>query len=188
MGATVREGTEGPYRSPGMFERRAVAPATTAQVAVFFVLTYATTWTAFIVAGLLPGGWDGLRWPLLLIGSIGPSAVAIALTARAQGRAGVRELLGRLLQWRVGLRWYMFALGFLAAVKLGVAVVYRVANGSWPHFGGQTWYATLMAIVAAGIFGGPLGEEIGWRGYALPRLSQRFGLATASLLLGVVWC
>jgi membrane protease YdiL (CAAX protease family) len=42
-------------------------------------------------------------------------------------------------------------------------------------------------MVVATIFGGPLGEEIGWRGYALPRLTERFGLARASLALGLIW-
>jgi CAAX protease family protein len=186
MRATIRKG--GPQRrSTGGSENWASASATPTQVVPFFALTYTITWTAFIVADLLPDGASGIGWPLLLLGSITPSGVAIALTARSQGRAGLRRLLSRLLQWRVGLGWYVFALGFFAAVKLAVAVLYRIGNGSWPHFGGQTWYATLVAIVVAGIFGGPLGEEIGWRGYALPRLAQRFGFATASLVLGILW-
>jgi membrane protease YdiL (CAAX protease family) len=156
-------------------------------VLVFVLLTYSVTWFFFVVAGLLPSASSGLQLPLLLIGSFAPSGVALALTARSQGGPGVRQLLSRLLRWRVGLRWYVFALGFLAAVKLFAAVLYRVANGSWPHFGGEAWYAIVPAIVAAGIFGGPLGEELGWRGYALPGLSERFGPAAASLILGVIW-
>jgi uncharacterized protein len=166
----------------------AASPAATSRsLLAFVVLTYAVTWVLFISAGLLPAGWAGLRLPLLLVGSFAPSGVAVALTARARGRTGVRDLLGRLLLWRVHVRWYVFAVGFFAAVKLTVAVLYRIANGAWPHLGGQAWYAILPAIVAAGIFGGPLGEEIGWRGYALPRLADRFGLATGSVVLGLIW-
>jgi membrane protease YdiL (CAAX protease family) len=151
----------------------------------FFALTYLCTWTFFLVADR--GGGSGLRLPLMLLGSFMPSLVAIALTAHGDGRRGVRELLGRLLLWRVGLRWYVFALTFLAVVKLVVAALYRVTTGGWPQFGDQPVAAILVAIVVSGIVGGPLGEEIGWRGYALPRLTQRWGLAPASLLLGVVW-
>jgi membrane protease YdiL (CAAX protease family) len=155
-----------------------------AQVLGFVSLTYVGTWTFFLVAD---HGGAGLRLPLMLLGSFMPSLVAIALTARGDGRRGVRELLARLVQWRVGLRWYVFALTFLAVVKLAVAVVYRVTTGGWPHFGETNVATILVAIVVSGIVGGPLGEEIGWRGYALPRLTQRWGLAPASLLLGVVW-
>lgn len=162
-------------------------PRAVNQVLRFFLVTYAVTWVAFITAGLLSDRLAGLRLPLLLVGAAAPSGVAIALTARDEGRRGVRELLGRLLRWRVGLRWYVFALGYMAAVKLVVAVIHRLSVGSWPRFGGQAWYGVLIAIVVSGIFGGPLGEEIGWRGYALPRLTQRLGAAAASVLLGVVW-
>jgi membrane protease YdiL (CAAX protease family) len=153
----------------------------------FFVLTYALTWALFIAAGLLSDAAGGIQLTLLLVGSFAPSIVAVVLTAGADGRAGVRELLGRLLHWRVELRWYVFALAYMALVKLAVAVIYRSTKGEWPHFGDLNWYAILPAIVAAGIFGGPLGEEIGWRGYALPRLTQRFGWGPAGVGLGLVW-
>jgi membrane protease YdiL (CAAX protease family) len=99
----------------------------------------------------------------------------------------VRELLGRLLRWRVRGRWYAFALGYFAVVKLAAAALYRVGQGSWPPFGPTQWYVVLLAIVLAGIVGGPLGEEIGWRGFALPALSDRLGPAVASLVLGLIW-
>lgn len=153
----------------------------------FFSMTYVATWTLFITAGHLPTHDTAARLILLLVGASAPSLVAIALTARWEGHRGVRELLGRLLQWRVQLRWYAFALGYFLAIRLGAAVLVRVSTGAWPPFGSQAWYGVLVAIVASGIVGGPLGEEIGWRGYALPRLSSRFGPALGSLLLGLVW-
>ena len=156
----------------------------------FFSITFAVTWTCFIAAALLSTrapALAGLRWPLLILGAFAPSAVAVLLTARDEGRAATRSLLRRVVAWRVGLRWYAFALGYMAAIKLAVALVYRVITGAWPQFGHQAWYAVMAAMVVATIFGGPLGEEIGWRGYALPRLAARFGLARASVLLGLVW-
>jgi membrane protease YdiL (CAAX protease family) len=154
------------------------------QVVVFFLLTYAFTWAFFLVAMPMP---SGPRTVLILVGALGPSLIAIVLTARSDGRAGVKELLGRLLKWRVKLRWYAFALGYMAAVKLTVAVIFRIGHGRWPHFGEHSVATILVLIVVVGIIGGPLGEEIGWRGYALPRLAQRFGLAPAGLMLGLVW-
>jgi membrane protease YdiL (CAAX protease family) len=160
----------------------------------FVTLTYAVTWTCFAAAAVLSGSTAfavpalaALRWPLLILGAFAPSAVAVGLTARAEGRPGAVALLRRVLAWRVGVRWYVFALGYMAAIKLAVALVYRVITGAWPGFGHQAWYIVLAAMVVATIFGGPLGEEIGWRGYALPRLAERYGFARASLLLGLIW-
>lgn len=150
----------------------------------FFVLTYAATWACFGAAALLSRESD-FRMPLLLLGTIAPSLVAIALVARASGSAGVQALLRRLLEWRVGARWYVFAIGFLLALKLAAAVAHLALTGDWPLFGMTPWFEIAAAIV----LGTPLqaGEEVGWRGYALPRLATSFGLARASLLLGVLW-
>lgn len=155
----------------------------------FFLLTYAATWGCFgaaAVATRVPAV-HALYWPLLIVGAFAPSAVALVLTYRDAGRAGVHTLLGRLLQWNVGVRWYVFAAGYTLAVKLTVALIYRLAFSAWPRFGSEAWYTILAAMVVATIFGGPLGEELGWRGYALPRLADRFGMARASVLLGVAW-
>ena len=165
-------------------------PTTAASLVRFFSITFAVTWTCFIAAALLSTSapaLTGLRWPLLILGAFAPSAVAVWLTARHEGRAATRALLSRVVAWRVGFRWYAFALGYMAAIKLAVALVYRVITGAWPQFGHQAWYVVIAAMVVATIFGGPLGEEIGWRGYALPRLASRFGLARASVLLGLIW-
>ena len=160
----------------------------------FFSITFALTWTCFIAAALVSSNATsgvpalaGLRWPLMILGAFAPSAVAVWLTARAGGRGATRTLLRRITAWRVGARWYAFALGYMAAIKLAVALVHRVITGAWPRFGHEAWYVVIAAMVVATIFGGPLGEEIGWRGYALPRLAIRFGLARASVLLGLIW-
>lgn len=122
---------------------------------------------------------------LLLLGALAPSLVALWLTARAGGNSGVTALLGRMFEWRVGARWYVFAVGYMAVIKLTVALVYRVATGAWPRFGHEAWYI----IAAAMVLSTPTqaGEEIGWRGYVLPRLAARFGLARGSVLLGPIW-
>jgi hypothetical protein len=159
----------------------------------FFALTFAVTWTCFIAAVILSRGvasGAGLApgiSALALLGTFAPGLVAVALTARAAGGAGVRALLGRLFSWRVSVRWYLFALGYMAAIKLTVAVVHRLATGAWPRFGHEPWYLMIAATLISTGIGGQTGEEVGWRGYALPRLAARMGLGRASLLLGVIW-
>ena len=160
----------------------------------FFFITFAVTWSCFSAVAALSAGaaaaapaLASLRLPLLFLGIFAPSLVALSLTARAEGSAGVFELLRRLVQWRVRARWYVFAVAYMAAIKLVVALLHRALAGAWPRFGSDAWYVIIVATVASTIVGGQAGEEIGWRGYALPRLASHFGYARASVLLGVIW-
>jgi membrane protease YdiL (CAAX protease family) len=158
----------------------------------FFALTYSLSWTCFVAAFVLarsqaPGA-AGTSLPILVLGLLGtfaPSMVALGLTARSEGAAGVQSLLGRIFKWHVGLRWYVFAVGYLATIKIGVGLVHRIAIGGWPRFGVEPWYVLAIATVLSTPV--QAGEEIGWRGYALALLAARLGLGRASLLLGLVW-
>ena len=154
-------------------------------IATFFLLTFAVTWPCFTAFAFMTPG--PLRTLILFIGIFAPAIVALLLTAHAEGRRGVAALLGRLFVWRVGVGWYVFATGFMAAVKILVASIHRVAFDQWPRFGSASWIVMLFATFASVLVGGQTGEEIGWRGYALPRLIERFGFTAASLILGVAW-
>lgn len=154
----------------------------------FFLLTYAVSWTVFIgVAVLAMGGayGDSLLQVMALPGVFAPGIVALWLSWRADGVAGVRALLRPIGHMEVSWRWYAFAVGFMAAIKLTAALAHRLAVGAWPRFGVETLYVMVPAILISTPI--QAGEEIGWRGYALPRMAARWGLATSSVLLGVIW-
>ena len=178
---------------PGVTSEAGRTPSSTGSLLGFFALTFLVTWTFYIVAVVLSGGVPpgaGLRpgvGTLVLLGTFAPSMVALGLTARAQGGAGVRALLARLFMYRVSARWYVFAAGYMAAIKLAVALAYRVVAGAWPRFGFESWTVMIAATIFSTVVGGQAGEEIGWRGYALPRLAARLGLGGASIVLGVIW-
>jgi membrane protease YdiL (CAAX protease family) len=121
----------------------------------------------------------------ILLGAFAPSLAAVAVTFRTQGRGGGITLLRRIVQWRVSAKYYVFALGFMVAIKLTAALIYRASTSSWPHFDTSQWYLIPLAIAFATPF--QAGEEIGWRGYALPQLAKYFGFGSASVLLGAVW-
>jgi membrane protease YdiL (CAAX protease family) len=156
-------------------------------VAAYFALTFLGSWSLWLAVGGL--AMDALppaaRQILLLPGIFMPSIVAIAMSARASGASGVRALLRPLGDWRVGAHLYAFAAFYMILVKLIAAAAHRALTGAWPPFG----TVPLLTMLAATLASWPVqaGEEIGWRGFALPRLASIGGLPLASVILGVVW-
>lgn len=152
-----------------------------ATLGAFFGLTFLLAWTLWIAATILPGP------PALTLvpGTFAPGIVAICLTARSDGRPGIRALLSRVLDWHVKPGWYVFAVSYMGVVKLAAAVAHRAMTGVWPEFGRDPWYLLLVAVAFSTPF--QAGEEIGWRGYALPRMACRMGLGPASVILGIIW-
>lgn len=155
----------------------------------FFVLTFAVTWIAWLASArlgsLAGGGLFGTGGPVFLLGVFAPALVALGLTWHDQGRDGVVSLLARVGRWRVDRRWYLIALGYMAATKLLAAVIARLVTGTWPAFGETSWLLMIGAILVSTWV--QAGEEVGWRGYALPRLWEHLGLGGASVVLGVIW-
>jgi uncharacterized protein len=138
-------------------------------------------------AGLLPFSNPLLVWAMGLASLLGPALAAFIMTGITEGRAGIRRLLRRCVLWRVGLRWYLFAfIGIPVIMVLGTIVL----PGVLASFQGL---APLYPLPLLGLFvyifflGGPLGEESGWRGFALPRLQLLHGPLVGSLILGVLW-
>jgi membrane protease YdiL (CAAX protease family) len=122
------------------------------------------------------------RNPVALIAIAAPTVSATILTAAWQGKTGLRELYSRLAQWRFGLRWYALILlgipflGWLTTLVAGANPVYVLST---PAFA--------ISILLNLMYTGPLCEELGWRGYALPRLLRQFNPLVASLILGLFW-
>jgi uncharacterized protein len=155
------------------------------ELGTFFVLSYALTWGAFITVARWVPADTVAGYALVLFGAYTPGIVALLLSAKAKGRSGVGDLLRRIALVDAPLRLYVLALTYIAVVKLTAAILHRLFTGAWPLFGTES----LALIPVAILFSTPFqaGEEIGWRGFALPRLADRFGLRMASLLLGIIW-
>ena len=127
-----------------------------------------------------------------LLGTAVLSLLPAGLIAGAWSRwAGVAALLAPLVAWRTSPRWYLVAL-LLFPIASGVGLVLLLLVGvqlpNFPARGSGPQAAVLVTVfVSTALFGGPLGEEIGWRGYALPQLLSRHSPLTSSLILGLVW-
>jgi len=160
----------------------------------FFIIAYAGTWLLelpYILsedgAGLLPFSSPLLKWTSPVTIFTGPFLAAFIMTGVTEGRAGIRRLLRRFVLWRVGLGWYLFVLVGIPAILVLSVIVLPGALGS---FQGLATLAplTLLFLAVYGFFlSGPLAEEPGWRGFALPRLQSLHGPLVGSLILGVLW-
>jgi len=154
----------------------------------FFFMAYAFSWIISLpyvlsVWRILPGDYTNVfalkQW-------VGPALAAIIMTSIIEGKAGVRRLRNRIRQWRAGWQWYLFILlGIPALLLLGI----MLQPGMLASFHGLTpvllvSYPVYFVVV---FFAGGLPEEIGWRGFALPRMQPRYGPLKGTLLLGVLW-
>jgi hypothetical protein len=147
-----------------------------------FVLALAISGVFFapVVAGILPGGFAQL-------GALGPSLAGIILAAIEGRKGGVRELLGRFLIWRVGIQWWAFALLFTVIPSVGALYLFSLFGGptvDWSGLG--PLYSVAPIILMLTIFAG-MGEEFGWRGFAMPRLQARYNALVSSIIIGVLW-
>lgn len=154
-------------------------------VTAFFALTFAITWTLQMPAVLAQRGWlpgeAEAYLPFAMLGIFGPLAAATILTARRDGRAGVKRLFAGLLAWRV--RWYWYAVALVVPGLLLTLGLHALAlagyDGDTLLFPDAGRLAVIPIIIVA--------EEVGWRGYALPLLAKQSGPFTASVVIGVVW-
>jgi membrane protease YdiL (CAAX protease family) len=162
---------------------------------VYFVLVFTISWGGLLWAAGGPGGIpvapdrvDTLLPGVVLSVLAGPSVAGLLLTALVDGSAGLRAVLARLVGWRVGPRWYVWALlsapllmgGLLLALSL-VSPVFRPGVVTSPEPASFLRFGIVVGL-SAGFF-----EELGWTGFALPRLRRRYGVAGAGLVLGLAW-
>jgi membrane protease YdiL (CAAX protease family) len=147
----------------------------------FFVLSYAVSW---------------LSWPVYALGMmptmeflpIGPLAAALIVIGLAEGCAGYRTWAGRILRWRVGWAWYAVALLLPVALVLVTGTVNMLLGAAAPGLSQITWSGLLVvfAVRLVNPMDGPLGEEPGFRGYAVPLLQATRRPLEAAAFLGVV--
>lgn len=117
----------------------------------------------------------------------GPTLAAFIMTGVIQGRVGIKRLLRRYVLWRVKFRWYLVVLLVIPASEVLGAIVLPGVLASYQSLTFSMVLAYPAAFAATFILGGPLGEEPGWRGFALPRLQAAHGPLAGSLILGVLW-
>lgn len=160
----------------------------------YFALVFILSWGAILLitgpAGLpIPPEVAAESGPMIYMAMlVGPSIAGLLLISITEGRAGLRNLLSRLLRWRVGLRWYALAL-FTAPLTIVLAVL-LLSLFSPTYLPAilttDDKLAMLMTSLIAGVMVA-LFEEIGWTGFAVPRLRLRYSGFVTALIVGLVW-
>jgi len=165
-------------------------------VLTFYVLAFAISWGGILLLvggpGGIPGSADQVDRLFLAVMGVwfaGPSVASVVTTALVDGRAGLRELLGRLLRWRVAARWFAVALLIAPLVDAATSLVLSLASPEFLPNIVQTSDKTGLLIMAFayGLIGGGFLEELGWTGFATPRLRRRHGLLGTGLIVGMLW-
>jgi membrane protease YdiL (CAAX protease family) len=163
-------------------------------VLTYYALAFAISWCGMLIL-VGPGGIPAtpeqteMLFPIALLAMLaGPSVAGILLTGLVQGRAGFRELLSRLFRWRVGARWYAVAL--LATPLLATATLFALLPISPVFlpgiFASDDKASVLLIGIAVGLVVGFF-EELGWTGFAIPRLRRRYDVLTTGLIVGLLW-
>jgi membrane protease YdiL (CAAX protease family) len=157
----------------------------------YFALTFALSWGSWLLlAGGAPMRSDPRFMIVILAGPVAPAVAGLLLTGLAAGRAGYRDLLARLFRWRVQARWYGVALLLAPLVAMATASVLALSLRSREFLPGIFAAPDPLGLLLPGVFGGLLVgvcEEVGWTGFAIPRVRLRYGVLATGLLVGVVW-
>ena len=158
----------------------------------FFALAFAITWGAAAMA-IFATEWFARTFgemnagnPVFFVAVYAPTMLAIGLTALFEGRAGLKTLLARLDPRRFNPIWLLIVVAGFIGITALASWLGTMAGGArpvWNLSGAAVWGVVLALFRDAG----PLGEELGWRGFALPRMLRRWTPTQASLILGVVW-
>lgn len=152
---------------------------------LFMVVACGYSWTLWALMMASAQGWLPFRFPTNFLGSFGPSLAGLLLAARA---GGAKALLRSAAQWRFGGRWYAVALlgpPLLLVAALGLLVFFGQHLPAPAHLDKAFLLPLLFLVIL--VLGGPLGEELGWRGFLLPELLKSRGPLAASLWVAAAW-
>ena len=153
----------------------------------FFFMAYALSWIVFIPyvlaeRGILKGNFTFFY----ILHTFGPAIAAIVMTSILTGRTGLQNLRQRIRQWRAPWQWYLFLLvGIPALVMIGIILQPGAMEG-YKGFTTSLLVRYPFYLITA-FLGVGLGEETGWRGFALPQMQKQYSPLWGTLLLGVLW-
>jgi membrane protease YdiL (CAAX protease family) len=176
---------QGTSIAPGLYSMKSIKDRLLGEdrsLLLYTLLTFGITWGVWIPLVLFK-----MEHPLFVLGGFGPTLAALILTGIQRGREGLSTLVRKLTIWRVHIGWYSFSL-FAAVPVILVGIWLDVwLGGPVPEFNDLSQLYLVIPAFFYVLFASVLGEEIGWRRYALPRLLRSIPALYAGLILGAVW-
>jgi membrane protease YdiL (CAAX protease family) len=159
----------------------------------YYLMSCAFFWTLLILFGAIvvgalhvdPNAQPWTVWIVTILGSWMPSLSAAIVVRATQGPKAVAGLFARLVRFKLPARWYLASLIPLGVVALAV-LGYRLSGGA-PEGSAPLTFTVWFNLLVINLFSGATGEEPGWRGFALPRLLERYSPLKAGLVLGLMW-
>jgi membrane protease YdiL (CAAX protease family) len=163
-------------------------------VLTYYALTFAISWGGVLILGA-PYGMPTTSeqfakvWAIVFIPYfLGPSMASLLLTGLLDGREGFRGLLSRLVKWQVGIRWYAVAL--LTAPLLVMPILFLLSLVSSEYLPAIVTANDKIAVVLmgtmVGLIEGGLLEELGWTGFAVPKLKRHYSIFATGLIVGAL--
>lgn len=151
----------------------------------YFIIAYAITWILVlpIITHTVSVNWH-------FLGALGPAISAFVVLFLIKGNVGISSLKDKIIKHRVGFRWILVALSPIFLLLVSLPIGYFL-SGSWFNFkqfiadnlfSQTSTFLWILPLISYGIF-----EEIGWRGFALPRLQKKFNALTATFILSIFW-
>ena len=157
---------------------------------VYFILAFALSWGAIVIS-VWPDGFPVTedQLPVLIAAMLlGPSLAAILAAGLASGREGIRDLFSRLRRWRVSPRWYAIALLTAPLSTAVVLLALSLFSSGFPS--ALSTSDDKVSLVSMWIVSGLLVgffEELGWTGFAIPRMRRTYGVFATGLIVGLLW-
>jgi len=160
----------------------------------YFILTFIISWSGVIIVAFYTGmpatslQFEKIGPIALLPFLLGPTIASLILTGIISGKPGFRDLFSRLVKWRVNFRWYALAFLFLPVLAGGTLLVLSQFSDDYLPviITEENKLELILTGVLTGIFGVLL-EELGWTGFAIPKLRSRYGVFSTGLIVGVLW-
>lgn len=163
------------------------------QIIIYLSMTYLSSWIAWGILYAINRNiishttYNTLSYLLFEIGAFMPSIMAIILTAFFYGSNGIKGLLKKLIIWRANPLFYVFVLFYSLAYYIIPIWICNITGSSYKLSISVNFYNVLINFLLIMLLGGPLEEELGWRGFLLPKLQSKLNSVYSSIFVGIFW-